>query len=124
MKNPAIRFALISTGMLFIVAVAAVAARKAGYIDHDASTRILMVALGILMAAQASRSPKDELKRTPRGIAIQRFTGWAMTLASLAWTVIWLVAPIDGATLMSMVPILIGGAAVAIRCLTWRPRSA
>ena len=120
--KPAIKFALVSTGVLFVVAIAATVAHKTGYIDQDTTTRILMASLGVFMAAYANRGPKDDLKRTPRGIAIQRFTGWAMTLASLVWTAVWIFAPIDSANLLAMAPILLAGVAVGVRCIAFRSK--
>ena len=122
--KPAIKFALAATGVLFAVSIAATVAHKTGYIDQDMTTRILMVSLGVFMVAQSSRSPKDDLKRTARGIAIQRFTGWAMTLAGLAWTVIWVLVPVDQATLLSMAPFGIALAAVIARCFVGRAKTA
>ncbi|MFZ5670161.1 MAG: hypothetical protein ACOY4K_11755 [Pseudomonadota bacterium] len=124
MNKPALRFALISCGMLLLVAVAATIAHRTGYIDQDATTRILMVASGVMMAAYSSRGPKDSIQRTARGIAIQRFTGWAFVIASLAWIAIWLVAPVSEASVLAMAPVILAGVAVAVRCLLGRARAA
>lgn len=124
MNSPAIRFALISVAIIFVVSIAATIAHKTGYIDEDTTTRILMVSIGLMMAAQASRGPKDELKRTARGIAIQRFTGWAVTLAGLAWTAIWAFVPVDQATLLAMAPLILAMAAIIVRCFVGRTKTA
>lgn len=122
--KPAVKFALLSSGLLLAVSVAATVAHKTGLIDQDTTTRILMVAVGVMMTTYSSRGPKDAISRTARGIAIQRFTGWAFVIASLAWIAVWLVAPVSEASVYSMAPILLAGVAVLVRCLTGRAKAA
>ena len=122
--KPAIKFALVSTGVLFLVSAAITVAHKTGYIGEDLTTRLLMISLGVLMIVTSSRGPKDEIKKTARGIAIQRFTGWAMTLAALAWTVIWVFVPVDQANLLAMIPFGIALAAILVRCFSGRAKTA
>lgn len=123
MTKPIVR-ALILAGALLAGAVALTVAKRTGYLDADTTLRAIMVLLGLVMAIYANDIPKQVTKKTARGQAMQRLTGRAMLLAYVAYVAIWIFAPISLANALSLVPVLLAGAWVAVVCLRGRARAA
>jgi len=121
--NRQIARALILAGGLLAGSIALTAARRMSYLDADTTLRAIMVLLGLVMAIYANDIPKQVTKKTARGQAMQRLTGRAMVLAYLAYVAIWIFAPIDLANALSLVPVLLAGAWVAVVCVRSRAQS-
>lgn len=118
-----IKAALTQVGVMFMIAGAATVLHKTGVIDEDTTTRVLMVTIGLLIAWQSNATPKEAPTASARRRAINRLTGWAFFMSGLAYAGIWIFAPIGPATVWSMVPLLLAGAAVISVCLSTRNRA-
>ena len=91
---------------LVALALGATFARELGYIDGDAVTRIVMGAIGLMVAWFGNRMPKAFVaSASARKVA--RVGGWSMALSGLVYGALWAFAPFD-------VAVLIGCGAVAI----------
>lgn len=119
-----IKSALMQAGATLAVSVVAVALRKAGVIDKDASTRIAMMMIGLVIAWQSNATPKAAPLASARRRALDRVSGWAFVLSGLGYTAIWAFAPMASAPFLSMVPIATAGLTVLAYCLSTRDRSA
>lgn len=119
-----IKSALMQVGAMFVVAATATVLHKTGFISKDLTTRVLMASIGLLTAWQSNATPKEAPTASARKRAINRLTGWAFFVSGLAYTGIWMFAPIDVANLWSIVPILGAGVAVISYCLSTRNRAA
>ena len=102
---------------------AALAWLAPAYISAELSHRLLGAMLGAVVVVYADASPKVLVSRArlrcppAQDQAARRFAGWTLVLGGLAYSLAWLVAPIDVAG-------LIGGALLAcalllavLRCL-------
>lgn len=118
-----IKSALMQVGVTFVIAATATVLHKTGVIDKDTTTRTLMITIGLLTAWQSNATPKEEPTASARKRAINRLTGWAFFISGIAYAAIWLLAPINVASVWSMVPILGAGLAVVSYCLSTRTRS-
>lgn len=101
------RSALLLAGSLIALTLAVTFADKAGYIGDDTSKRIIQVAIGLLVVYFANLAPKtlEPLSATcepARLQSLQRFTGWALVLGGLGYSLAWLVLPIERAGIWSM----------------------
>ncbi|QIK79890.1 ammonium transporter [Sphingomonas piscis] len=98
---------------MILVALAATAARKAGLLDADTVTRIVLTIIGLMVAWYGNRMPKTF---TPNASArqVQRFGGWSMALSGLLYATLWALAPFDAALWLGCGAIMAGIAATAI----------
>lgn len=80
---------------LGIVALALVATafRKAGYIDHDMVTRLVVGANGLMIAYFGNRIPKAFVP-SAKARQIKRVAGWSLVLSGLVYTALFAFAPI------------------------------
>jgi hypothetical protein len=80
---------------LGIVALALVATafRKAGYIDHDSATRLVIGANGLMIAYFGNRIPKAFVP-SARARQIKRVAGWSLVLSGLVYAALFAFAPI------------------------------
>lgn len=99
-------------GGLLALALAATLARRLGYIDGDAVTRVVMGATGLVLVWYGNRMPKAFV---PGGCArqVQRVGGWSMVLSGLAYAGLWAFAPLSVA-FMAGCGAVIAGLAVTI----------
>jgi len=106
MKHP-ILTGLVAGGLQIAAALLASAGVKLGYFDHDMATRITMVAIGLTMLFYANFASKA-VSRSARFIAINRFAAWSLALGSLAWTGVWLFAPMEIANFAATASVALG----------------
>jgi hypothetical protein len=106
MKKP-ILTGLVAAGLQVAAALLASAGVKLGYIDQDVAIRITMVAIGLSMLFYANLASKV-VSRSARFIAINRFAAWSLTLGAVAWTGIWLFAPMEIANVAAMAAVALG----------------
>ena len=109
-------WSLLVAGVVLIASVAVVLFRKAGVVDGDAAIRLSMVVTGAIIVFYGNLAPKASPKRTPRGIAIRRFSGWAIVLGGLANIVIWTFAPMSVAPFLAMAPLIAAALAIYGYC--------
>jgi hypothetical protein len=106
-------------GGLIVLALAASAARKLGYIDAETTLRIVIGAIGLMTAAMGNRIPKTVVP----GVSVyraQRVAGWSMTLGGLVYAALWAFAPIQVATFGGVAALLIAMAVTVGYCLSLR----
>lgn len=112
----ALRQALMLVGGSFVGTTALVIANKTGLVDQETTIRALMVLTGLLMVVTANGIPKSTTAKTARGQALQRQVGRAMVVAYLVWLAVWIFAPMNLATGLAIVPVLLAGSWVAVVC--------
>lgn len=128
-----IRAALIIAGVQLVGTLLLVLAKSRGMIDSEATTRGVMMLIGLSMAASGNRMPKTRDGAPPQTLAaaalrqsVLRVSGWTMTLGGLAYAGVWAFAPRDMAMVGSLLSV--GGMAAILACYClWRyftcPRS-
>jgi len=118
--NRQIAQALVLAGSTLAGSIALTVARKTGIIDHETTTRALMVLIGLVMMITANDIPKSTTAKSARGQALQRLTGRAMVIAYLIWLAVWIFAPMNLANGLAMIPVLLAGAWIAVVCFRTR----
>lgn len=102
-------------------------AHKQGWIDQEMVTRAYNVILGLALAAYANAIPKmygpppQTLHHATLAQAVRRVASWALTLAFLVWTALWIFAPRDIAQIGSIVAVG-AGVAVMFGYLIWKAK--
>jgi hypothetical protein len=81
---------------LVALALCATLARKLGYIDADAVTRIVLGATGLMVAWFGNRMPKTFVA-SASARKVGRVGGWSMALSGLLYAGLWAFAAIDHA---------------------------
>ncbi len=104
--NKPILTGLVAAGLQIGAALSARAGVQFGYWDRDVATRITMVAIGLTMLFFANFASKA-VSRSPRFIAVNRFASWSLALGALAWTSIWLFAPMEIANPAAMTAVVL-----------------
>ncbi|MBX3562294.1 MAG: SdpI family protein [Sphingomonas sp.] len=101
----------------------------ADVLDAGLGQRLSGVAIGLILAAYGNIAPKQlvrydpESPRPARKQAFIRFSGRVFVIAGLAHALVWALAPIDRATLLSMIPVAAGLILVGLRCASSRSAS-
>jgi hypothetical protein len=102
-------------------------ARKQGWIDQEVVTRAYNVILGLALAAYANAIPKmygpppQTLHHATLAQAVRRVASWALTLAFLVWTALWVFAPRDIAQIGSIAAVG-AGVVVMFGYLIWKAK--
>lgn len=109
-------------GGIVVLALAATLARNLGYIDQELTTRIVIVATGLMIVAFGNRIPKTF---TPSECArkAQRVTAWSMVISGLIYTGAFLFAPMDTAVIVGCGAIVLGMLVTFGYCLSLRNRA-
>jgi len=109
-------------GGVFVLALVCSIARNLGYIDQETTTRIVLGATGLMIAAFGNRIPKTF---APGACArkVQRFTAWTLVLSGLIYTGAFIFAPMDMAVVIGCGAIILGIAINFIYCLSLRTRA-
>ncbi len=119
--------AMAAAGLIMTVSMAAVLIQKLGWIEAgtgELSKRAWGLIMGAMVIAYANVIPK-----TPGSARLQatlRFSGWVLVLAGLAYSAIWLLAPITFAGTLARW-VLFSGLIVVLARVSWcylQPRSA
>jgi hypothetical protein len=109
-------------GSVLVVAACAIFARKLGYIDGDAVTRVVFGTNGLMIAWYGNRMPKTVVPRARAGQA-RRVAGWSMVLSGLIYAGLWAFAPIPVAISGGTVAVLAGVAVTLGYCLSLRSKA-
>jgi hypothetical protein len=94
--------------------------------DESYALRGLGIFCGLVIIVSGNMVPKKGTCVDPaspdagRKQALQRYSGWVFVLAGLANTLIWVLAPVEQAALLSMVPLGIGVLLIIIRITTFK----
>jgi hypothetical protein len=116
---------LAMAALVLIVAAGLVWAKHQGMVGASTVTRGTMVAVGIMLAANANLIPKAGTAKTARHIALQRVCGWAMMLGGLGYAAAWAFVPLSNAAYLSMAAVVAGIVWVVGFCiLSGRARTA
>ncbi|WP_209316068.1 MULTISPECIES: ammonium transporter [unclassified Brevundimonas] len=120
--NTDIRSAMVWAGGLIVIALAATVARQQGWIEGEAVNRIVLGAIGLMVAWYGNRMPKAF---APNGHArrVARVGGWSMALSGLAYACLWAFAPPTVALVVGCGAILAGIAVTFAFCVLQRGRA-
>lgn len=107
---------------ILALALGATYARKLGYIDGDTVTRLVMGAIGLMLAWFGNRMPKAFV---PSAWARQakRVGGWSMVLSGLVYAGLWAFAPMPVAVLGGIGAVVAGIAVTLGYCLWLRAKA-
>ncbi|WP_208866825.1 ammonium transporter [Caulobacter radicis] len=107
---------------IVVLALAASLARKLGYIDTDTVNRLVMGAIGLMVAWFGNRMPK---RFVPSAWArrVHRVGGWSMALSGLVYAGLWAFAPFEVAVVGGCGAILAGLVVTIGYCLSLRAKS-
>jgi hypothetical protein len=95
-------------GVMLAVAAGLKYSESIGFIGHDLKVRGVQVVIGLMLAGYANFMPKS--LGSPRGSmeaarwaqSALRVGGWSFTIAGLGYALMWALAPLDVADVMSM----------------------
>lgn len=105
-----------------LLALAATFARKQGYLESETVDRIVMGAIGLMVAWFGNQMPKRFVP-SARARQAQRVAGWSMALSGLVYAGFWIAAPKDVAVIGGSLAILAGIAVTVAYCVSLRNRA-
>lgn len=107
-----------------IVGLALVAslARNLGYIDEDATLRLVLGATGLMIASFGNRIPKT-FAASASARKAQRVAGWSLAISGLIYAGFFVFAPIDVAVIGGCGAVILGIAVTFGYCLALRDRA-
>ena len=107
---------------IVVLALASTYARKLGYIEAETVTRIVMCAIGLMVAWFGNRMPK---RFVPHTLARQanRVGGWSMALSGLIYAALWVFAPTQVAVTGGSAAVILGILITIGYCLSLRGKS-
>ena len=108
-------------GGIVVLALCASYARSQGFIDHDTTTRIVIGATGLMIAAFGNRMPKRFVS-SERARKAQRVGGWSLAISGLIYGGLWAFAPLNVALGVGCGAIIAGMAVTLGYCLWLRGR--
>ena len=107
---------------IIVLALGASYARKLGYIDEEAVTRVVMCATGLMVAWFGNRMPKRFVPNTLAQRAT-RVGGWSMALSGLIYAGLWVFAPTQVAVAVGSLAVLLGIAVTIGYCISLRNKA-
>ncbi len=107
---------------IVVLALASTYARRLGYIEGDTVTRIVMCAIGLMVAWSGNRMPK---RFVPSAWARQatRVAGWSMALSGLIYAALWVFAPTQVAVVGGSSVVILGILVTISYCLSLRNKA-
>lgn len=107
---------------IVLLALGATYARKLGYIDGETVTRLVMGAIGLMVAWFGNRMPK---RFVPEAWARRatRVGGWSLVLSGLVYAGLWAFAPTQVAAAGGSLAVLLGIAVTIGYCLSLRGKT-
>lgn len=107
---------------IVVLALASTYARQQGLIDAETVQRIVMGAIGLMVAWFGNRLPK---KMVPNAGARRatRFAGWSMALSGLVYAALFAFAPLSIATIGGTAAVAAGLIATIAYCLWLRSQT-
>lgn len=109
-------------GGILVLALAATLARQLGYIDQDATIRIVLGATGLMIASYGNRMPK-KMVPDERARQATRVGGWSMAISGLIYAALWAFAPFNVALIGGCGAIILGMAITFGYCLSLRDKA-
>ena len=123
---------LVLAGGLIAAAVILRMRQRAGSIDPVTSKRTIQVFIGLVLAAYANGMPKDlgrwiSVEAAARTQSALRVGGWSLTVAGIAYAILWSLTPISfadtaGTVLVAAATVVTGayGAWMFVTCRSAR----
>jgi hypothetical protein len=121
MKNE-IKGSLMWGGGILALALAASWARGQGLIDADTTTRIVLCAIGLMVAWMGNRLPKGFVPGTGARAA-RRVAGWSLAISGLIYAAAFAFAPLGLALPVGGGAVMLGIAVTFGYCLSLRNRA-
>lgn len=92
---------------IVVLALAASAARKLGYVEGETVTRLVIGATGLMIAAFGNRMPKEFV---PHAWArqLRRVAGWSLMISGFIYAALWAFAPMQVAIWGGTAAVLLG----------------
>lgn len=119
--NTDIKGSLVMAGGIIALALAASFARGKGWIDPDTVTRIVLCAIGLMLAWIGNRMPKTIMPGV-RAAQVNRVGGWSLAISGLIYAGLWIFAPIDVAVIGGCAAVIAGIAVTFAYCWAGRER--
>lgn len=110
-------------GGIVALALAATAARAAGWLEAETVTRIVIGATGLMVAWYGNRMPKA-IAGTAVARRVQRVGGWSLALSGLLYAGLWAFAPMEVAVVAGCLAIGTGMVVTLVYGLRQRAASA
>ena len=116
--------ALMGAGLILMISLGVSLASTYGIIDGSASKRAMGVVLGLVLVVYANSIPKILTPLTAgkcdpaREQSFQRFAGWTFVLSGLAYSISWLLLPVETARTVAMLFVAAGVLLVGVRLLS------
>ncbi len=117
--NKDVTGSLIWAGVIIALALAASWGRSAGLIDEDTTTRIVFVAIGLMVAWYGNRAPKTFVPGA-RARQAKRVAGWSLVISGLIYAGAFAFASIDTALIVGCGAIILGIAVTFAYCVSLR----
>jgi hypothetical protein len=105
--NKDLKFSIAWGAGIIGLALAGTVARRFGFIDDDALTRIVLGATGLMVAWYGNRMPKA-FYADNRARQIARVGGWSWAISGVVYAALWVLAPIDTAVILGCGAIILG----------------
>jgi hypothetical protein len=115
-------------GGLFIAFAATLELLSPRFFSDELARRLLGIGMGAIVFVYANALPKtliplDRLRTDPAAEqATRRFTGWTIALGGAAYAIAWIVAPLEIAPPIAMIPLASAVLLVFLRCRWTRTR--
>ena len=106
-------------GGIIAVALCATLARKWGYLDSEAVTRLVIGLNGLMIVWSGNRIPKTFVPGAQAREA-RRVAGWSLVLSGFVYAGLWAFAPIQVAVIGGCGAVLLGIAVTFGYCLSPR----
>ena len=107
---------------ILVLALIASFARSQGWIDTDMTNRIVMGAIGLMIAWFGNNIPKRFVPSS-RAKSAQRVAGWSLALSGLVYAGLWAFAPHDVAVIGGCAAVIAGMIVTFGYCLTLKRRA-
>ena len=120
--NKEITGSLIWAGGVIALALGATVARQQGLIDADMVNRIVMGAIGLMVAWWGNQAPK-RFAPGARAQQVNRVAGWSLAVSGLVYGGLWAFAPMEAALWGGCGAIILGMAVTIGYCLSQRGRA-
>ncbi len=117
-----IKSSLAMAGGIIVLALAASFARGQGWIHPDTVTRIVLCAIGLMLAWIGNRMPKTIMPGV-RAAQVNRVGGWSLAISGLIYAGFWIFAPIDVAVIGGCAAVVLGMAVTFVYCWAGRDKA-
>ncbi|MDZ4364738.1 ammonium transporter [Brevundimonas sp.] len=116
-----IKSSLIWAGGIIALALASSFAQSQGYIDDDASARIVLGATGLMIAWFGNQMPKTFVP-SAGARSVNRVAGWSLAISGLIYAVLWVFASFQVALIGGCGAIIAGILVTVGYCFSRRSR--